>query len=316
MFSRSASATRLLYYSLPNRAARVKYHHCDEPEARNQGPGVDCASSLVLLETPESTMPLVPSLAGQQETSLPLKEEPVSGHHDPTGASFLGGENDRRIDEIPQCNDPSSCMTDDCFEPLAITGGVTGGDRKGVGAAGPSFRVTDGPTAKEAPVFLSCLVNVEVEEPAYTPTAGYFRSSTIQPATAVMGTNSNVGHRKPRSDHEYDDEDEEDEQRSSDDEDMPAYRPRITGFIGSKVAFKRQAVRPGNQADLARNRKLRLEVTRARHHIAAAHLITDDAVFLASRSSLPVAELLSKMEKLALGRAVRSSRFTCNLKRF
>ncbi|KAL3205636.1 hypothetical protein MRX96_052957 [Rhipicephalus microplus] len=294
MFSRSASSTRRLYYSLPNRAARVKYHHCDEPEARNQGPGVDCASSLVLLETPESTMPLVPSLAGQQETSLPLKEEPVSGHHDPTGASFLGGENDRRIDEIPQCNDPSSCMTDDCFEPLAITGGVTGGDRKGVREAGPSYR-----RSRRTP-----------------PTAGYFRSSTIQPATAVMGTTSNVGHRKTRSDHEYDDEDEEDEQRSSDDEDMPAYRPRITGFIGSKVAFKRQAVRPGNQADLARNRKLRLEVTRARHHITAVQLITDDAVFLAPRSSLPVAELLSKMEKLALGRAVRSSRFTCNLKRF
>ncbi|KAL3195158.1 hypothetical protein MRX96_045731 [Rhipicephalus microplus] len=316
MFSRSASATRRLYYSLPNRAARVKYHHCDEPEAQNQGPGVDCASSLVLLETPELTMPLVPSLAGQQETSLPLKEEPVSGHRNPNGASFLEGENGRRIDEILQCNDPSSCMTDHCFEPLAITGGVTGGDRIGVGAAKSFFRVTEGSTAKEAPVFLSCLVNVEVEEPAYTPTAGYFRSSTIQPATALMGTNSNVGYRKPRSDHEYDDEDEEDEQRSSDDDDMPAHRPRITGSIGSKVAFKRQAGRPGNPADLARNRKLRLEVTRARHHIASAQLFTDDAVFLAPRSSLPVAELLSKMEKLALGRAVRSSRFTCNLKRF
>ncbi|KAL3184555.1 hypothetical protein MRX96_006038 [Rhipicephalus microplus] len=116
MFSSSASATRRLYYSLHNRAARVKYHRGDEPEARNQGPGVDCASSLVLLETPESTMPLVPSLPRQQETSLPLKEEPMSAHRDPTGASFLRDENGHRIDEIPQCNDPSSCMTDDCFE--------------------------------------------------------------------------------------------------------------------------------------------------------------------------------------------------------
>ncbi|KAL3184556.1 hypothetical protein MRX96_006039 [Rhipicephalus microplus] len=113
-------------------------------------------------------------------------------------------------------------------------------------------------------LFISCLVNVEVEEPGVH---SELRATCVRPPSSPLlllrGLIPTLDIRKPQSDHEYDDEDEEDEQRSSDDEDMPAHRPRITGFIGSKVAFKRQAVRPGNQADLARNRKLCLEVSQS-----------------------------------------------------
>ncbi|KAL1433243.1 hypothetical protein MTO96_012828 [Rhipicephalus appendiculatus] len=325
MGSRPPAATRQLYCSLPNRAARMKYRRCNESEVLTGGPGGDGASSSLRLEATESSMSLAPLLPGQQVTSLPLKEEPVSGHHDQTEAPVLGGEDGRCDDEImPQCNDLSSRMTDYCFEPLAIPGGasfegdfsfhdLTMGDVWNGVDAGPSYRVTQGPMG--APAFLSCPENAEGEKPADSPTAGYLRSSDIQPASAVTWTN--YDNAQPASDREYDNEDDDDEEEpSSDDDDMPAHRSRIAGSVASKVTFKRQAVRPGNQADLARNRQLRLEASRARRNLAATQLITDDAVFLAPRSSLPVGELLSKMEKLALGRAVRSSRFTHNPKRF
>ncbi|KAL3214161.1 hypothetical protein MRX96_007285 [Rhipicephalus microplus] len=147
--------------------------------------------------------------------------------------------------------------------------------------------------------------------------AGDGTSLLVLQKRTKLNTNSDVRHWKPQSDREsVDDEDNVNEKESSnDDEDMPAHSHRIAGSVTSKVTFKRQAWRPGTQADLARNRQLRLETKRARRHFAAGHLITDDAVFLASRSLLPIGELLSKMEKLALGHAIHSSKFTRNCKR-
>ncbi|KAL3200949.1 hypothetical protein MRX96_043196 [Rhipicephalus microplus] len=313
MFPRSASATRRLYCSLPNRAASMKYHRCDKPEARNRGPGVDCTSLSVLLEATESTMSVVPSLTGPQGTSLPLKEEPESGHRNQAEASFLGVEDVRCVDKTPQYNDPSR-MTD-CFKSMAITDSATSDDRHDMDAV-PPFRVTERPMGKECPTFLSFHVNVDGEKPADSATKSYLRSSATEPGTAVTWTNCDVGYRKPTSDHEYDDEDKDDKEHSRDDENMPAHRYRIAGSTASKVKFKRQAVRPGNQDNLAGNRQLRLEAVRARRHLPATQLITDGTVFLAQRSSLPIGELLSKVEKLALGCAVRNSRFTCNRKQF
>ncbi|KAL3195157.1 hypothetical protein MRX96_045730 [Rhipicephalus microplus] len=313
MFPRPASATRRLHCSLSSRAARMKYHRCDKPEARNRGPGVDCTTLSVLLEATESTTSVVPSLSGPQGTSLPLKRKPVSDHRNQAEASFLGVEDVRCVDETPQYNDPSR-MTD-CFKSMAITDSATSDDQHDMDAV-PPFLVTEGPMGKEAPTFFPCPVNVDGEKPADNPTTSYLRSSAIEPGTAVTWTNCYVRYRKPKSDREYDDEDEDDEENGQDDENMPAHRYRFAGSIASKVKFKWQTVRPGNQDNLARNRQLRSETIRARRHLPSTQLIANNAVLLAPRFLVPIGELLSKMEKLALGCAVRNSRFTCNRKRF
>ncbi|KAL3184557.1 hypothetical protein MRX96_006040 [Rhipicephalus microplus] len=249
MFPRPASATRRLYCSLPNVAARMKYHRCDKPEARNRGPGVDRTSLSVLLEATESTMSVVPSLTGPQGTSLPLKEEPVSGHRNQAGASFLEVEDVRCVDKTPQYNDPSR-MTD-CFKSLAITDSATSDDRHDMDAV-PPFRVTERPMGKESPNFLSFPVNVDGEKPADSPTKSYLRSSTTEPGTAVTWTNCDVGYRKPTSDHEYDD-DEDNEEHSRDDENMPAHPVQDRGFhrlqgeiqAASRAAWQPRITWPG-----------------------------------------------------------------------
>ncbi|KAL3214140.1 hypothetical protein MRX96_007267 [Rhipicephalus microplus] len=214
------------------------------------------------------------------------------------------------------------------FEPLEISGGAffEGGcsfqdqtsddDRNGTDARSSS-NATEALLVKGAPTFISCLPNIGGQKPVDRPSTGYLRSFSLQPTTSLADTKSDVRLWKPQSDRESDDDEDNanEKESSSDDEDMPAHRHRIARFVTSKVTFKRQAWRPGNQADLAKNRQLRLETSRTHHHFAAGHLITDDAVFLAPRSFLPVGEQLSKMEKLALGHAIRCSRFTCNRKR-
>ncbi|KAL3205635.1 hypothetical protein MRX96_052956 [Rhipicephalus microplus] len=291
MFPRPASAARRLYCSLPKRAARMKYHRCDKPEARNRGPGVDCASLSVLLEATESTTSVVPSLTGPQGTSLPLKEEPVSGHRNQAEASFLGVEDVRCVNKTPQYNDPSRVT--DCFKSMTITDSATSDDQHDMDAV-PPFLVTEGPMGKEAPTFLSCPVSTDGENPADIPTTSYLRSSAIEPGTDVTWTNCDVGYRKPKLDREYDDENEDDEEHSHDDENMRAHRYRFAGSIVFKAKFKRQTVWPGNQDNQARNRQLRLKTIRARRDLPSTQLIANDAVLLAPRSSVPIGELLSK----------------------
>ncbi|KAH7968893.1 hypothetical protein HPB52_012280 [Rhipicephalus sanguineus] len=208
MGSRPPSATRKLYCNLPNRAARMKYHRWSEPEVLSRGPRGDGSASSLLLEATESSMSLAPFPTGQPAAWLPLKEAPGPGHYDQSEAPVLGGEDGRRDDELmPQCNDPSSCMTDYCFEPLAIPDAgsfecrfsfgdqATGEDWNGVDA-GPSNRATDFPVEamdKGARVILSCPENsscvyggAEGEKTLKDSSAEcYLRSPAIQPAAAL-----------------------------------------------------------------------------------------------------------------------------------
>ncbi|KAL3184505.1 hypothetical protein MRX96_031795 [Rhipicephalus microplus] len=58
----------------------------------------------------------------------------------------------------------------------------------------------------------------------------------------------------------------------------PPNGPVIAVSIATKVTFKRQAMRPGKQNDLARNRQLHFEATRARRYLAATQLDSDMTV--------------------------------------
>ncbi|KAH8033151.1 hypothetical protein HPB51_008017 [Rhipicephalus microplus] len=206
-----------------------------------------------------------------QSTSLPLKEDPLSGHQDQTGAPVLEREYSRCDEETQQCNNTPSCVTDHGFETLEISEGSsfeggcsfqdqTSDDDQNGTDAGSLSRVTEPLLVKGVPTFLSCLPNIGGQKPVQRPSTGYLRSLSMQPATALANTNSDVRHWKPQSERESDDDEENvnEEESSSDDEDMPAHWRRIAVSINSKLTFKGQARRPGNQANLARNRQLRL----------------------------------------------------------
>lgn len=334
MSSRPPPSTRARYCSLPSRAAGLRYRSRSEPAILFRSPRWNDAS-------PERSNNAGSRSAGQQLATLPKKEDPGPSqraliHKETLGLG--GSESQPDVEMMSKASslfsDPSSHTADIDLEPpqKAEAGPSAFGyplvsltthecpmpsiEEKDLPQESMALGAPTPPKAGRSSSFVRGVVGEQAPADSLAiPTVrlGYLRWPDNQP-TAAPSIYRDNGDLEPISECEDSKEDEEDD-RSSEDDGEPAHRFRITASMAYKATFKRRAVRPGAQDDREKNWQLRLQAKEARFNLAAKRLVTDDAVILSSRAQSPDADLLSKMQKLALGQAVRNSRLTRNQKR-